>query len=127
MVAAAGSAAGAEGIVCVLVSVTLAVSVDGLTVRAAFIAGLAIAALLLTGWRKPARAEPRSLRGSSQSSGVIVDHVDTPIYKRPGIVRRLAAAVASGGIGVLVGVLSAIVVSFAIAWAVISMTNLLQR
>jgi hypothetical protein len=109
------------------VSVTLAVSVDGLTVRAAFIAGLAIAALLLTGWRKPARAEPRSLRGSAQSSGVIVDHVDTPIHKRPGIVRRLAAAVASGGIGVLVGVLSAIVISFAIAWAVISMTNLLQQ
>lgn len=58
---------------------------------------------------------------------MIVDHVDTPIYKRPGIVRRLAAAVASGGIGVLIGVLSAIVISFAVAWAVISMTNLLQQ
>jgi hypothetical protein len=111
------------------VSVTLAVSVDGLTVRAAFIAGLAIAALLLTGWRKPARAEPRSPRGSSMrpASGVVVDHVDTPMYRRPGVIRRVLAAVASGGIGLLVGVLTAIIVAFSVAWAVIWMTNLLQR
>ena len=60
-------------------------------------------------------------------SGIVVDHVDTPLYRRPGIIRRSFAAVASGGIGLLVGVLTAIIVSFAVAWAVISMTNLLQR
>lgn len=110
-------------------SVTIAVSVDGLTVRAAFIAGLAIVALLLTGWRKPARAEPRSPRGirTRSQSGVVVDHVDTPLYRRPGIVRRILAAGASGGIGILVGVLTAIILSFTVAWAVIWMTNLLQR
>jgi hypothetical protein len=110
------------------VSVTVAVSVDGLTVRAAFIAGLAIAALLLTGWRKPARAEPRSPRGAASRGpvGVLVDHADTPLYRRPGPLRRLVAAALSSGIGVLVGVLSAIIISFGIAWSVIWLTNLLQ-
>lgn len=109
-------------------SVTLALSVDGLTVRAAFIAGLAIAALLLSGWRKPARAEPRSPRASRREpTGFLVDHVDTPLYRRPGPVRRLLAAAASGGIGVLVGVLSAIIVAFGAAFAVIWLTNLLQQ
>lgn len=110
-------------------SVTLALSVDGLTVRAAFIAGLAIAALLLTGWRKPARAEPRTPRSVSarSSSGIVVDHVDAPIYRRPGIIRRILALATSGGIAVLIGVLSAIITAFAVAWAVIWMTNLLQQ
>ena len=109
-------------------SVTLAISVNGLTVRAAFIAGLAIAALLLAGWRKPARAEPRSPRGPSrESTGFVVDHVDAPLYRRPGVVRRLLAAGASGGIGLLIGVLSAIVIAFGTALAVIWLTNLLQQ
>ncbi len=110
-------------------SVTLALSVDGLTVRAAFIAGLAIVALLLTGWRKPARAEPRSPRGPSTraSGGVVVDHFDAPPYRRPGVVRRVLALLASGGIGILTGVILAIVTSFAIAIAVIRLTNLLQQ
>ena len=111
------------------VSVTLALSVDGLTVRAAFIAVLAITALLLTGWRKPARAEPRSPRGPLRrsTSGFPVVHHDAPLYRRPGILRRVLAAIASGGIGVLTGVITAIVASFAIAAAVIWMTNLLER
>ena len=110
-------------------SVTLALSVDGLTVRAAFIAGLAIAALLLTGWRKPARAEPRSPRAgrAGTRAGYVVDHLDAPTYRRPGIVRRVFAAAASGGIGILIGVLSAIVIAFAAAFAVIWLTNLLQQ
>ena len=118
------------------VSVTLALSVSGITVRATLIAGLAIVALLLTGWRKPARAEPRSPRGvierglciaAVRRPGVVVDHVDAPEYHRPGPVRRLLAAVASGGIGLLFGVLTAIVVSFGIAMAVIWLTDLLQQ
>ena len=86
-------------------------------------------ALLLTGWRKPARAEPRSPRGPLRrgSGGIPVEHHDAPIYRRPGPLRRMLAAVASGGIGILTGVLLAIVTSFVIAAAVIWMTNLLER
>jgi hypothetical protein len=111
------------------VSVTLALSVDGLTIKTAFIAGLAMVALLLSGWRKPARAEPRSPRAPFRRdpTGVPVEHHDTPVYRRPGPIRRVLAAAASGGIGVLTGILLAIVTSFAVATAVIWMTNLLER
>lgn len=110
-------------------SVTLALSVDGLTIKTAFIATLAMAALLLTGWRKPARAEPRSPRGPfrNNENGIPVEHHDTPAYRRPGPVRRMLAAALSGGIALLTGVLLAIVTSFAVAVAVIWMTNLLER
>lgn len=110
-------------------SLTLALSVDGLTVRAGVIAGLAVVALLLTGWRKPARAEPRSPRGSIRrgTAGVVVEHFDTPPYRRPGPIRRLLALAASGGIGIFAGVIAAIIVSFNIAIAVIWLTNLLQQ
>lgn len=110
-------------------SVTLALSVDGLTVRAAFIAGLAIAALLLAGWRKPARVEPRSPRSPHRwaPTAFPVDHLDTPLHRRPGLVRRLFAGLLSGGIGILIGILSAIIAAFGVAFAVIWLSNLLQR
>ncbi len=102
---------------------------DGLTVRTAIIAGLAIAALLLTGWRKPARAEPRSPRGVARREprAFAVEHHDAPLYRRPGPIRRVLAAAASGGIAVLTGVLSAIVIAFALAFAIIWLTDLLQQ
>ena len=116
-------------------SVTLALSVAGITVRAGLIVGLAIVALLLTGWRKPARAEPRSPRGvverglvykTGPAPGVVVDQLDTPEYRRPGLVRRILAAVASGGIAILFGAVAAIVVAFGVAMAVTWLTDLLK-
>lgn len=59
--------------------------------------------------------------------GIAVEHLDAPTYERPGLVRRVLALAASGGIGVLTGVLLAIVTAFVLAFAVIWMTNLLQR
>lgn len=58
---------------------------------------------------------------------VMVDHYDTPEYRRPGPVRRVLALAASGGLAVLIGVIAAIVVSFGIALAIIKLTNLLQQ
>jgi len=58
--------------------------------------------------------------------GVLVDQLDTPEYRRPCIVRRVAAAVASSGIAILFGAILAIVVSFGIAMAVIWLTDLLK-
>jgi hypothetical protein len=128
---------GSAGNVGDCVSVTLALSVTGLTTRAAVIAALAITALLLTGWRKPARAEPRSHRAGlvpvgaprrdTGRSGIVVDHLDTPGERRPGPIRRVVALAASGGIGLLTGVLAAIVIAYAAAFAVIWLTNLLER
>jgi hypothetical protein len=114
------------------VSVTLALSVTGLTIRAAMIAALAIAALLLTGWRKPARAEPGSHRAAFGRSGaaehgIVVDHLDTQPERRPGPLRRVLALLASSAIGIVTGVLGAILLAFAAAFAVIWLTNLLER
>jgi hypothetical protein len=61
-----------------------------------------------------------------ESSGIVVDHFDTPQYRRPGPIRRILAGLASGTIGIVTGVLTAIVLSFAIAFAVVWLTNLLQ-
>ena len=103
--------------------------------RAGLIVGLAIVALLLTGWRKPARAEPRSPRGvverglvykTGPAPGVLVDQLDTPEYRRPGVVRRVLAAIASGGIAILFGAVAAIVVAFGVAMAVTWLTDLLK-
>lgn len=62
-----------------------------------------------------------------EAGGIPVEHHDAPLYRRPGPVRRVLAALASGGIAILTGVIAAIVTSFAIAAAVIWMTNLLEQ
>ncbi|MFP5488474.1 MAG: hypothetical protein ACLGHQ_09245, partial [Acidimicrobiia bacterium] len=73
--------------------------------------------------------EPRSPRGPlrREHGGFPVEHHDAPLYRSPGPVRRVLAAVAGGGIGILTGVLAAIITSFAIAAAVIWMSNLLEQ
>lgn len=101
------------------------------------IAGLAITALALAGWRKPARAEPRSHRASEfgtppaprhvrRARGIPVEHHPTPLDRRANPLRRVLALAASGGIAVLMGVLVAIVVAFGTAFAVTWMTDLLR-
>ncbi|MEY2958819.1 MAG: hypothetical protein RLZZ01_1387 [Actinomycetota bacterium] len=105
---------------------------DGLTVRAAFLAVLASVALVLTGWRKPARAGSTSPRVVSTrpdtrpEPGVAVDHVETELDRRAGPIRRLAAAVGAGAIAVVTGTVLAVLLSFAAAVAVIRLTDLLS-
>ncbi len=105
-------------------------SVNDLTIRAAIVAGLAIVALLLTGWRKTARATPKTLRaetGEPRVVPIIVERQVTPPYRPPNPARRLIALVSSGGISVLVGAVIATVTAFAIAVVVTTMTNLLKQ
>lgn len=102
------------------------ISVSALTFRAALIGGLAIVALLIVGWRKPARAEPRSPRWRQKTvPGIVVDHRPTHLHRRPGLAHRLASLATSGALAVLTGVLIGIIVSFAIAAAVTYLTDLL--
>lgn len=110
-------------------SVILAFSVESLTVQLAVVAGLAIAALVLTGWRKPARAQPRRRRGDSvpEWAPIIVDHEPAPLYRRPGPLRRLVAVTASGGLAVITGAVVATVLAFATAYAVVTLTGLLKQ
>jgi len=124
-----GTGAAAAGIVGSCVSVTLALSVDALTVAAAWVAGLGIAALVLLGWRKPARAQAKRHRGdvTPVPVGVPVDHDDVPVERGINPIRRLFAAAASGGLAVVTGAVLAILVSFAVAFTVITLTDLLKK
>jgi len=106
------------------------VSVNDLTIRAAVIAGLAIVALVLTGWRKTARATPKTSRGATAGPRVvplIVDRRVTPPYRPPNPAKRLMALMSSGGISLVVAAVIATVTALAIAVVVTTMTNLLKQ
>jgi len=93
-------------------------------------AGLAIAALVLAGWRQTARAVPRSPRAAPKVGRprvpIGIAETTVPLYKAPNPIRRVFAAVASAGIGVLIGVISAIVIAFGAAYIVVTLTDLLK-
>jgi len=93
--------------------------------------GLAMLALVLAGWRKTARPTPRTprrdplVRRSWEPVGVA--ETTTSLYKRPSLLRRLWAVVASSGIAVVIGTVLAIVVAFGSALLVITLTDLLKQ
>lgn len=105
-------------------SLTLALSVDVLTIGAAWIAALAIVALVLAGWRQPARAQPRSRRGEIDGAVEVVHRPGEP-YRPAGPIRRLLALLAGAGITLVVGAIIAIVLAFAVALTVLRLTGLL--
>jgi ABC-type nitrate/sulfonate/bicarbonate transport system permease component len=110
---------------------SVVVSVTDLTTQAAWMVGLAMLALVLAGWRKTARPTPRTprrdplVRRSWEPVGVA--ETTTSLYKRPSLLRRLWAVVASSGIAVVIGTVLAIVVAFGSALLVITLTDLLKQ
>lgn len=116
---------------CSLGTMSVVVSVTDLTTQAAWMAGLAILALVLAGWRKTARATARTPRGEPilrrPWEPVPIAEATTTLYKRPGPLRRLWAAVASSGIAIVIGALLAVVVAFGTGYLVITLTDLLKQ
>jgi ABC-type nitrate/sulfonate/bicarbonate transport system permease component len=108
-----------------------AVSVTDLTTQAGWIAGLAIAALVLAGWRKNARATPKTPRRPPlvRRPWVPIGVAETtvPLYKRPGPIRRLWAIVASSAIAIVMGAVLATVMAFGLAFVVTTLTDLLKQ
>jgi ABC-type nitrate/sulfonate/bicarbonate transport system permease component len=49
-----------------------------------------------------------------------------PLYKGPNVLRRIWAAVASAGLGIMIGIVTAIIIAFGSAYAVITLTDLLK-
>ena len=125
-----------------------------LTVQAAWVAALAILAVTLAGWRKPARAAPPTPRAANdspsvggkasgeegtESSTALDDYRDhegepipvavtpVPLERAPTVARRLLAGAAAAGLSVLTGAVFAILISFAAVVAVVWATNLLGR
>ena len=96
----------------------------------AWVAGLALVALLLAGWRKPARAQPKPPRDATAAPRRVpheVMHVVAEPYHGAGPVRRLFAAVASGGLAIVIGAVIATVAAFALAVIVTTLTDLLRQ
>ena len=106
-------------------------SVTDLTTHAGWMAGLAIAALVLVGWRKNARGVPQTPRSEPKFRRpwvpIGIAETTVPLYRRPGPVRRVWAAVASGGIAVVIGAVAAIVIAYGTAFIVIRLTDLLKQ
>jgi hypothetical protein len=106
------------------------VSLGELTTASAWIAGLAIVALIAAGWRKPARASTapaREGRRSRRSVTVELGERDAFLHERTSVVRRLWAVVASSGLAIVIGAVLATVVSFGLAFTVVRLTDMLRR
>ncbi len=93
--------------------------------------GLAIVALLGTGWRKTARATARTPRKAPvvRRNWVPIGVAQTTVglYRRPNVVRRVWALVASSAIAVVMGAVLAVVIAFALAFTIITLTDLLKQ
>ena len=72
----------------------------------AWIAGLAVVALVLAGWRKTARAQPKRPRSPSETPRRVpyqVAEAVAPPYQPAGPLRRVWAVVASSGLALVIG------------------------
>ncbi|HYN33853.1 MAG TPA: hypothetical protein VES40_14610 [Ilumatobacteraceae bacterium] len=105
-------------------------SVTDLTTSAAWMAGLAMVALVFAGWRKNARATPRTPRGEPTDrrrwEPIPIAETATSLYKRPSLLRRLMAAVTGSAIAIVIGAVVAVVIAFATGWLVTTLTDLLK-
>jgi len=96
----------------------------------AWIAGLAIVALAMAGWRKTARAQPKTSRDPIRTPRRIpyeVQVAPAPLYRPAGVLRRIWAVVASTGLTLIIGAMIATIAGFTIAFIVTTMTDLLKQ
>ena len=106
------------------------VGVTEVTTAAAWIVGLAIVSMIAAGWRKSARAtaDPaRARRPSRAPVGIPMEDVHAPLYRPASIWRRLWSLVAGSAIAVVTGALLATFLGFGIAYAVITLSNMLKK
>jgi hypothetical protein len=106
------------------------VSINDLTVRMAWIAGLAVAALLFAGWRKTARAQPKRPRSPLETPRRVpyeLAEAVAPPYHPAGPLRRVWSIVASLGLALVIGAVIATVAAFGLAYAVTTLTDLLKQ
>ena len=96
----------------------------------AWIAGLAVVALVLAGWRKTARAQPKPPRARLNPPRrvpyQVIEAVAVP-YRPAGPLRRLWSVVASSGLALVIGAVIATVTAFALAFIVTTLTELLKQ
>ena len=96
----------------------------------AWIAGLAVAALLFAGWRKTARAQPKRPRSPHETPRRVpyeLDEAAAPPYHPAGPLRRVWSVVASLGLALVIGAVIATVAAFGLAYVVTTLTDLLKQ
>ncbi|MEO6156221.1 MAG: hypothetical protein ABIQ39_01175 [Ilumatobacteraceae bacterium] len=100
------------------------------TTAAGWIAGLAIVALIASGWRKPARAtaDPaRAHRPSRAPIGIPLEETPVPMYRPASMWRRLWSIVGGTGLALVTGAVLATVVSFGAAYFVVTLSHMLKK
>jgi len=106
------------------------VNVTEVTTAAGWVAGLAIVALIATGWRQTARAtaDPaRARRPDRAPTGLEVKGVEAPLYHGTHWIRRLWALATGSVLAVALAAVTATVVGFGTAYLVITLTSMLKR
>jgi hypothetical protein len=106
------------------------VSITELTTDSAWIAGLAIVALIAAGWRKPARAtavSARAGRRSRQRPPIEVFEAATEMHRPTPVWRRILAVFGGSAIAVITGAVVATLVAAAIGYSVVTLTDMLRR
>lgn len=104
-------------------------SLTSVTTTAGWIVGLAVLALVATGWRKPARAtaDPsRALIPRRERHGVAIEEHPTERYRRPSLLVRVRAALSTGVLSIIIGAVVATLASYGAAWLVIRLTDMLR-
>lgn len=105
--------------------------VHQITIAAAVMAALAIAALIATGWRAKARVtadpvhSPDPLR--EDAAAIALRELHAPIERPTSWLRRAWSVVAAFGLAVWVGAALATVFGFGTAWLVVRLTDMLRK
>ena len=106
------------------------VGITEVTTAAAWIVGLAIVSMIAAGWRKSARAtaDPaRARRPSRAPVGIPMEDVHAPLYRPASIWRRVWSLGAGTVIAIVTGAVLATFLGFGLAFAVITLTEMLKK
>jgi hypothetical protein len=112
------------------ITIDCCVSTRELTIATAWIAVLAIVALVAAGWRKPARATAnpsRALLPRRARVGLPVMEEDVPLHRRVQLWRKVWALLAGSTMALVTGALAATLIGFGASWIVITLSHMLKR
>ena len=112
------------------ITINCCVSTRELTIATAWIAVLAIVALVAAGWRKPARATAnpaRALLPKRARVGLPVTEVDVPLHRPTPLWQKIWALVAGSTMALVTGAVAATVIGFGASWMVVTLSRLLKR
>jgi hypothetical protein len=112
------------------ITIVSCVSTRELTIATAWIAVLAIVALVAAGWRKPARATAnpaRALRQKRARVGLPVVEAEVALHRRTPWWRKVWALGATSTMAVLTGMIAATLIGFGASWLVITLSNMLRK